>query len=96
MNRVVTTVLVDPNELFREGLRRVLANTRFRVKQAGCLLDEVQLKIPRSLVLLGTTGSLGSLTPDIAHFRAANPDTRLVVLGDSYEREVSLGRSVPA
>jgi two-component system, NarL family, nitrate/nitrite response regulator NarL len=91
MNWVVTTVLVDPNELFREGLRRVLANTRFRVKRLGCLLDEVRLRMPRSsgsvLVLLGTTGSLGSLTLDISRFRATNPDIRLVVLGDNCERE---------
>jgi two-component system, NarL family, nitrate/nitrite response regulator NarL len=85
MAQVVTTVLVDANELFREGLRRALANTRFRVKRVVGLLDEV--RSGSGLVLVGTTGSVGSLTLDISRFRAANPDTRLVVLGDNCERE---------
>jgi two-component system nitrate/nitrite response regulator NarL len=91
MALVVTTVLLDPNELFREGLRQVLVGTRFRVRRVGCLLDDVLLKIPHNggpvLVLLGATGSLGYLTPDISRFRAANPNARLVVLGDNCEPE---------
>jgi two-component system nitrate/nitrite response regulator NarL len=89
MAGVVTTVLVDPNELFREGLRQVLANTRFRVKRVGCLLDDVLLKVRQNsgsvLVLFGATGSFGSLTLDISRFRSANPSARLVVLGDNCE-----------
>ena len=47
----------------------------------------MQLKSPQSGSARHNQKRFGSLTPDIAHFRAANPDTRLVVLGDSYERE---------
>ena len=84
MSLSIHTVLVDPDELFREGLRRLLTEDSFRVSRGVTTLDEAleyfRDKAAPKLLLLGVSGGHGTTAADVQRFKSNYPQTRVVVL----------------
>jgi two-component system nitrate/nitrite response regulator NarL len=79
-------VVVDENDLFREGLRRILSDTAFRVTRdtaslEGFLHGLPAKAAPQLLLLSAGTDHLATVS-QIQRFKAAYPDARVVVLSD--------------
>ena len=90
MVRPDATVLIDQNSLFREGLKRILSTTRFRVAAALREVGELKMLSPNSssavLVLTGV-GSGGaeesqSAVRDVEFIKQRYPLARVMVLGE--------------
>jgi DNA-binding NarL/FixJ family response regulator len=82
-----TTVLVEPSELFREGLIRILNAEKFRIlSSAACVHDLLQKPLPqhRSILLIidvdGSDADSGFV--QIADFKAIYPASHVVALAD--------------
>ena len=89
MSLSIHTVLVDPDELFREGLRRLLTEDSFRVSRGVTTLDEAleyfRDKAAPKLLLLGVSGGHGTTAADVQRFKSNYPQTRIVVLSELCE-----------
>jgi two-component system, NarL family, nitrate/nitrite response regulator NarL len=74
------TILIEPNRLFRQGLKHLLANTRFAVEIEFSTMEQaVDGAVASSLVILGQVAKeLG----DLNLLRDAYPGARIVVLAD--------------
>ena len=87
MASAISTVLIDANEVFREGLRQVLANTPFQVKRVSGTLNGALLKpgVSRGphLFLVGVTGSLNQVLEYTTRLKASNHNFKLVMLGEN-------------
>jgi two-component system nitrate/nitrite response regulator NarL len=72
------TILIEPNRLFRQGLKHLLAGTRFEVEaEFGTMEQAVDGAIASGLVIIGEV----SKEPGKLHkLRDAYPDARIVVL----------------
>jgi two-component system, NarL family, nitrate/nitrite response regulator NarL len=72
------TILIEPNRLFRQGLKHLLAGTRFEVEmEFGTMEQAVDGAVASDLVIIGEAGKeLG----DLHRLRDAYPDARIVVL----------------
>ena len=86
MTRAIRAVLIDRNSLFREGLRRLLADTHFRVvRHAGTFdefLDGRPEKVAPGLMLLSTGTDDLVTTSEVRRFKECYPGARVVVLSD--------------
>jgi two-component system nitrate/nitrite response regulator NarL len=72
------TILIEPNRLFREGLKHLLAGTRFEVElEFGTMEPAVGEAIASGLVIIGEAGKEPG---DLPRLRDAYPDARIVVL----------------
>ena len=94
MQKAVATYLVDPNKLFREGLKKLLTETRFEI--VGESADASNLTDGRNgtqpaLILIDTPTGPENLNRDVAQLRAAMPEARLVVLTPDYEPRKAFG-----
>jgi two-component system, NarL family, nitrate/nitrite response regulator NarL len=75
--------LIDPNRLFREGLRRILTNASFAaVHEASSMEDALPLiaSLQPSLVLLDALQTRVALSASIGEIRTAAAPARIVVL----------------
>jgi len=91
MQKAVATFLVDPNKLFREGLKKLLAETRFEIVGEAAdasILGDARFETQPALVLIDTPTGPDNLNRDVALLRGLLPDARLVVLTQvmSHER----------
>jgi two-component system, NarL family, nitrate/nitrite response regulator NarL len=91
VTQVVTTILVDSDSLFREGLRRILGTTVFRVAKPVAAIDDIP---PRSLqgsrallILVGTDVDHAAAAVAVGRLKAKNPTARVVVLTDHCSLE---------
>jgi two-component system nitrate/nitrite response regulator NarL len=86
--RLDATVVIDENSLFREGLKRILSNTRFRVAAALREVGELKMLSLQSssavLVLTGGRGgkAKGSSVRDVKLIKQSYPLARVMVLGE--------------
>lgn len=92
-DNAVRTVVADRNMLFRAGLVRILAGTRFRVV-AECptltLMPDGVLDNGETLLLLGAESQSESALQSLDRLKQKNASLRVVVLGDGGgSREVS-------
>jgi two-component system nitrate/nitrite response regulator NarL len=82
-------VLVDPDELFREGLRRLLTEAAFRVSKGVSTLDEaleyLRDKPAPALLLLSVSRGHGRTAADVQRFKTNYPQVRVVVLSERCE-----------
>jgi two-component system nitrate/nitrite response regulator NarL len=75
--------LIDVSRLFREGLRRIFADSVFTVVHESVSVEDalpVMRSLRPSLVLCDLAGSRDPLTTQIGEIRAAAPSARIVVL----------------
>lgn len=88
MPRLVTTVLVEQNSLFREGLAKILQGSRFRVGAAVTQLSDTRQKLvsdtKEALFIIGLGEDHGSCSSDVQRVREEYPLARIVVLADRY------------
>jgi len=91
MQKSVATFLVDPNKLFREGLKKLLADTRFEIvgesSEASTLTAQATQTQQAALVLLDTPAGADHLNRDIAAVHGTLPEARIVVLTQAMSHE---------
>lgn len=83
MEKNITTVLVEPSSLLRDGLLRILSDAPFNVVADAAYLQDLQASFADgqpSLFILG-----GPLQ-DVAAVKARHPAARVVVLADKTEQ----------
>jgi len=86
MKRAMPTILLEPNRLHQEGLRRILSGTNFRIVRAVASHEEFLADGPPMEVdlVLACVEAIDRATADlILSVRASFPATRLVILAES-------------
>jgi two-component system nitrate/nitrite response regulator NarL len=90
--RPVKTVVIEPNGLLREGLKRILAETRFQPLRVCCSLDDLA-EFPTGsrehLFILGTR-DLHKALQHVARLREQTSTARIVALLESCNFEAAL------
>jgi two-component system, NarL family, nitrate/nitrite response regulator NarL len=72
------TILIEPNRLFRQGVKHLLANTRFEVEIEFSTMEQaVDGAVASGLVIIGEAG-------DPKRLREAYPEARIVVLVSDF------------
>ena len=81
------TILIEPNRLFREGLKHLLSGTRFEV---GAEFNTVDWPPPETAetVDLVISGQPVTGDADLRAIREAFPTARIVVLADALSVDV--------
>lgn len=85
MSRHVPTFVIDQSALIREGLKRILAGTRYRVIATCADIHEIQKKAARgeeSLIILGLDGAQTDQISRLKDFKVEHESAKLVVLGE--------------
>jgi two-component system, NarL family, nitrate/nitrite response regulator NarL len=89
--RLDATVIIDENSLFREGLKRILSTTRFRVATALREVGELKMLSLNSssavLVLTGVRlgGAKDGPVRDVKLIKQRYPLARVMVLGERWD-----------
>jgi len=84
-NDIVHTAIIDGDPLFREGLRRILEDTRYRVDVIAPSIDEVMAH-PGDLdvlLLLGFSYGEAEFLEALAELRARWPQARVVAIAEN-------------
>jgi two-component system, NarL family, nitrate/nitrite response regulator NarL len=72
------TILIEANRLFRQGLKHLLADTRFAVEAEFSTTEQVvDGAVASGLVIIGEAG-------DLQQLRSAYPEARIVVLASDF------------
>jgi two-component system nitrate/nitrite response regulator NarL len=72
------TVLIEANRLFRQGLKHLLADTRFAVEAEFSTTEQaIEGAVASGLVIVGEGG-------DLQQLRGAYPEARIVVLASDF------------
>jgi DNA-binding NarL/FixJ family response regulator len=91
MRTYVSTIIVDPSTLFREGLARILSGTRFRVAAACSNLDELPKNLAingrECLLLMGVGEYLPADFSQVFKFKQQHDQARIIVLGEQCKSE---------
>ncbi len=87
--RTVPTLLVEPNTLLREGLKRILTETAYALVATAATLDEArQLWEPDQgpcLLISNATGDHDEACRQIQKFKEQHSSVRAVMLVDQYD-----------
>jgi two-component system nitrate/nitrite response regulator NarL len=84
----VPTMLIDPHQLFRQGLVRLLEATRYHVVAEYASIDEaIRSPMPHATPQLVVVDPSGDNPQMIVQLRGAMPDVRLVMLSSSIHLE---------
>jgi two-component system nitrate/nitrite response regulator NarL len=85
----VPTLLVEPNTLLREGLKRILSETPYHLVASAANLDEARRSwSPGSepfLLIIDAVNDYESKCEQIAQLKAEMPNARAVMLVDQYD-----------
>ena len=92
MDPKIITVLVVPKTLLREGLASLLAATNYKPVMSVSCVDELQNRTMRdmrkALFVVSrdalTKGGQDAMVPDLHQLRASHPDSRVLVLSDTF------------
>jgi len=84
----LSTALVGPNTLFREGLKRVLHPTHYQVKGVGETIDSVRHTGEFDLIVFIAGADQPILHAQLRRAKEGNPSARVVVMGDTDRSEV--------
>jgi two-component system nitrate/nitrite response regulator NarL len=76
----LSTALIGPNTLFREGLRRVLHPTPYQIKKVAETIDSVQQSIPFDLTIFLAGADEAALLDQMPRAKEKHPGTRVVVM----------------
>ena len=72
------TILIEANRLFRQGLKHLLADTRFAVEAEFSTNEQaIEGAVASGLVIVGEAG-------DLQQLRSAYPEARIVVLASDF------------
>jgi two-component system, NarL family, nitrate/nitrite response regulator NarL len=72
------TILIEANRLFRQGLKHLLADTRFAVEAEFSTTEQaIEGAVASGLVIVGEGG-------DLQQLRSAYPEARIVVLASDF------------
>ena len=72
------TILIEANRLFRQGLKHLLADTRFAVEAEFSTTEQaIEGAVASGLVIVGEAG-------DLQQLRSAYPEARIVVLASDF------------
>jgi two-component system nitrate/nitrite response regulator NarL len=86
VSRWTRTIFVDQNQLFREGLRRILSETDFRVARDSATLEEVLKGVPDKaaphLLLLSIGSDHVTAAREVECFKGIYANARVVVLSE--------------
>lgn len=96
----VTTVLVEPNGLFREGLLRILSETHFHVVASAASCDELAARgatheKPNLLIVGAADEDCAATAKELAKARELCRGARSVVLNGHYSQQ-ALGAALSA
>jgi two-component system, NarL family, nitrate/nitrite response regulator NarL len=96
VRRLVSTVVLDENTLLREGLKRVLSESRFRIVKDGSTkghisLGEIPQRIGGLLFLIGADENPWELASQVRRLKGAYPHAVIVVLGEQTDVRPVLG-----
>jgi two-component system nitrate/nitrite response regulator NarL len=85
----VSTLLVERNTLFREGLGKLLANTGFTVTTMASCAEDIEADNPGEpqLIIVGFKYNHSDNEKNLTKLRSIFPESRLVVLADEYCHE---------
>lgn len=84
---VISTALIGPNSLFREGLKRVL-HPPYQVKAVAETIDFVQQIAELNLVILIAGADQADLPAQVRRVKEQNASARVVVISDLDTSEV--------
>lgn len=87
LTEVVSTALVGPNSLFREGLKGILQSPY----QAGTVaetIDSVQKIAELDLIILIADTDQAAVLDQVRRAKGENPNARIVVMGDTNASEI--------
>ena len=84
----LSTALIGPNTLFREGLKRVLHSTHYQVKKVAETIDSVQQTVELDLILFIAGDDHAVLLDQVRQARKDDPSTRMVVISDADSPEI--------
>jgi two-component system nitrate/nitrite response regulator NarL len=89
--QVVTTIIVDADNLFREGLRLILSTTLFRVAKVVSAIDDIPPHRGRTvLILVGLSGDHIAQAAAVRRIKAKHPTARVVILTDQCTLDEAL------
>jgi two-component system nitrate/nitrite response regulator NarL len=88
-SQYVPTLLVEPNTLLREGLKRILAETSYRLVASASSLDEAFQAWASGadpfLLVIDAANDHESKCSQVAQLKAEKPSSRVVMLVDQYD-----------
>lgn len=84
----LSTALVGPNTLFREGLRRVLHPTPYQIKKVAETIDSVQPSLEFGLTILIADAEAAALLDQVQRAKEKHPSDRVVVMADLHRPEI--------
>jgi two-component system nitrate/nitrite response regulator NarL len=94
MMRPATTILVESNSIFREGLRVILETTKFKSLKMAASIDDIPPQLLDGsrpvLILLGLEDNHQDTARAVQRLKQQNPMAWIVVLGDRCESEEAL------
>ena len=82
------TILIESNRLFRQGLKHLLADTRFAVDVEFGTMDQALANAETATSGLVIMGQSGKEPGDLHLLRDAYPDARIVVLASDLSVDV--------
>ncbi len=87
--KLVSTLLVEPNTLLREGLKRILAETAYNLAASTASLDEIS-GVWKSdgrplLLIIDGTSDHDDTCRQVRHFKEQHPSARVAMLVDGYD-----------
>ncbi|MBM6595174.1 LuxR C-terminal-related transcriptional regulator [Microvirga pudoricolor] len=86
---VVATLLVEPNTLLREGLKRILSGTDYGVVASGTAIEDLPVaRIAHAhpqLLILGVPCNHDTLAADLQSLKAERPGLKVAVLVETYD-----------
>jgi two-component system nitrate/nitrite response regulator NarL len=88
-NQPIVTFLIEPNGLLREGLRRILTETRYTpAALASCLEDVGSLPVPEgsvSIFIMDAAQDCDKACHQLREIKDRDPVSRVVMLVDKYD-----------
>jgi two-component system nitrate/nitrite response regulator NarL len=83
-----STVLIGPNTLSREGLKRVLDRTHYQVKKVAETFDSRQQAFEPDLIIFIVGDDQAVLLDQVQQAKKNGPSTRIVVISDIDSPEI--------
>jgi two-component system nitrate/nitrite response regulator NarL len=85
----ISTLLIEPNTLLREGLKRILAETSYRLVSSGASLDEARRTYTPDnapfLLIMDAVADHEGTCRQVQQLKADLPAARAVLLVDRYD-----------
>ena len=78
----LSTALIGPNTLFREGLKQVFHPTHYQVKKVAETIDSVQQTVELDLIVFIAGADQAALLAQVQRAKEENPSARVVVISD--------------